>query len=142
MTRSALREQVFKLLYRVIFNNEEEMKRQEEMPLDLPEDADEGDARFIREHYREIAARLGEIDKILNDVTTGWRTERMNTVDLTILRLATYEIMWDERVPDKAAINEAVELAKKYSGGQSPSFVNGVLAKVEDLRTKSECCMP
>lgn len=142
MTRSALREQVFKLLYRVIFNNEEEMKRQEEMPLDLPEDSDEGDARFIREHYREIAARLGEIDKILNDVTTGWRTERMNTVDLTILRLATYEIMWDERVPDKAAINEAVELAKKYSGGQSPSFVNGVLAKVEDLRTKAECCMP
>ncbi len=142
MTRSALREQVFKLLYRVIFNNEEEMKRQEEMPLDLPEDADEGDARFIREHYREIAARLGEIDKILNDVTTGWRTERMNTVDLTILRLATYEIMWDERVPDKAAINEAVELAKKYSGGQSPSFVNGVLAKVEDLRAKAECCMP
>lgn len=54
----------------------------------------------------------------------------MNKVDLTILRLAVYEIQWDEDVPAGVAINEAVELAKKYSGEEGPSFVNGVLGKI------------
>ena len=71
-----------------------------------------------------------EIDTLLNEVTEGWKTSRMNRVDLTILRLATYEVKWDDAVPTGVAINEAVELAKKYSSDEGPSFVNGVLAKV------------
>ena len=54
----------------------------------------------------------------------------MNKVDLTILRLAVYEILWDEDIPTSVAINEAVELAKRFSGDDGPSFVNGVLAKI------------
>ncbi len=54
----------------------------------------------------------------------------MNRVDLAILRLATYELKWDEDIPTGVAINEAVELAKKYSSDTSPAFINGVLAKV------------
>ena len=54
----------------------------------------------------------------------------MNRVDLTILRLATYELKWDEEVPTGVAINEAVELAKRYSSDDGPSFINGILAKV------------
>jgi len=54
----------------------------------------------------------------------------MGKVDLTIIRLALYEILYDESVPEKVAINEAVELAKKFGGDESPSFVNGILAKL------------
>ena len=57
---------------------------------------------------------------------------RMNKVDLSILRVAVYEMKWDEDVPVGVAIDEAVELAKKYSGEEGPSFVNGVLAKLAD----------
>ena len=54
----------------------------------------------------------------------------MNKADLTILRLAVYEIKWDDDIPVKVAINEAVELAKKYSSEEGPAFINGVLAKI------------
>ena len=56
----------------------------------------------------------------------------MNKIDLAILRLAVYEMKWDEEVPQKVAINEAVELAKKFSGEEGPAFVNGVLARIAD----------
>ena len=85
---------------------------------------------YILNKYRSIKEKVEEIDGILNQLSEGWKTTRMNRVDLTILRLATYEFKWDEEVPTGVAINEAVELAKKYSSDQGPSFVNGVLAKV------------
>ena len=67
---------------------------------------------------------------ILSEAAEGWRLNRMGKAELTILRIATYEIRYDEEVPDKVAINEAVELAKKYGNDASSGFVNGVLAKV------------
>ena len=66
----------------------------------------------------------------MNQASKGWKTSRMGKVDLTILRLASYEVLFDEDVPAKVAINEAVELAKKFGGDDSPSFINGVLGKV------------
>ena len=77
-----------------------------------------------------FSSNFNFIDELLNNLSTGWKTSRMNRVDLTILRLATYEIKWDEEIPTGVAINEAVELAKKYSSDSGPAFVNGVLAKV------------
>ena len=61
-----------------------------------------------------------------------WKTKRMSKVDLAILRLAVYEMKWDEDVPTGVAINEAVELAKKFSGEGAPAFVNGVLARLAE----------
>ena len=58
------------------------------------------------------------------------KTGRMNKVDLSVLRLAVYEMKWDDEVPVKVAINEAVELAKNFSGDEGPAFVNGVLGKL------------
>ena len=60
----------------------------------------------------------------------GWKTGRMGKAELAILRLAVYELKYDEDVPVKVAINEAVELAKKFGGDESPAFVNGILAKL------------
>ena len=84
----------------------------------------------MRRRTDAILGHLSEIDKLLSEVTQGWKLQRIGRVELGILRLAVYEIKYDEHVPDKVAINEAVELAKRYGGDESPAFVNGVLAKV------------
>ena len=76
-----------------------------------------------------IMDKIPEIDEQINEVAAGWRTKRMGKVELTILRLALFEMKYDDSIPEKVAINEAVELAKKFGGDESPSFVNGILAK-------------
>ncbi len=130
MNRSLLREQVFKLLFRVEFNSMEEMSEQEELfTSEVDNDFSTADADYIRDKYEKIAEKLSEIDSAINDKTKGWDTARMAKVDLTIIRLAVYEIQYDETVPTGVAINEAVELAKKFGQDGSPAFVNGVLAK-------------
>ncbi len=130
MSRSELREHIFRMLFRIEFNSEEEMKEQEAFYFEELEEATGKDEAYILNKYRAIVDKKDEIDTLLNEVTEGWKTSRMNRVDLTILRLATYEVKWDEDVPTGVAINEAVELAKKYSSDDGPAFVNGVLAKV------------
>ena len=130
MGRSELREHIFKMLFLVEFNGEEEMPEQVELYLDQIENLTEENREYIEKKHAAIAGKVEEIDELLNLHTTGWKTTRMNKVDLTILRLAVYEIKWDEDVPAGVAINEAVELAKKYSSDEGTSFVNGVLGKV------------
>ena len=130
MGRRELREHIFRLLFRRDFFPEEEMKEQEALYFELLDGISEKEQASILNKYGAIVEKLVEIDKLLNELSTGWKTSRMNRVDLTILRLATYELKWDEDVPTGVAINEAVELAKKYSSDSGPAFVNGVLAKV------------
>ena len=130
MSRTELREHIFRMLFRIEFNNAEEMKEQDGFYFDELEEATGKDQEYILDKYRAIVEKKEEIDTLLNEVSEGWKTTRMNRVDLTILRLAIYEIKWDEDVPTGVAINEAVELAKKYSSDDGPSFVNGILAKV------------
>lgn len=130
MSRTELREHIFRMLFRIEFNSEEEMKEQEEFYFEELEAATGKDQDYILNKYRAIVEKKEEIDALLNELAEGWKTSRMNRVDLTILRLATYEVKWDEDVPTGVAINEAVELAKKYSSNEGPSFVNGILAKV------------
>ena len=72
---------------------------------------------------------MAELDALIDEKSTGWKTNRMAKVDLAIIRLAVYEIKFEDDIPTKVSINEAVELAKKYGADESGSFVNGVLAK-------------
>ena len=133
MKRRELREHVFQLLFRVEFNSSEEMDEQVNMYFDgvrEEETLSEKDETYITEKYKKIVEKIPEIDEMLNASAKGWKTSRMGRVDLTILRLAVYEMKFDEDIPEKVAINEAVELAKKYGGDESPAFVNGVLAHV------------
>lgn len=130
MSRTELREHIFRMLFRIEFNSAEEMKKQEGFYFEDLEEATGKDQEYILDKYRAIVEKKEEIDALLNEVSEGWKTTRMNRVDLTIMRLAVYEIKWDEDVPTGVAINEAVELAKKYSSDDGPSFVNGILAKV------------
>ncbi|MDO4616520.1 MAG: transcription antitermination factor NusB [Lachnospiraceae bacterium] len=139
MKRSEQRRTIFHLLFMALFNEQEEMPEKVNFYLDTMEDGSdeekqlipsEEDTVYIREKYQLIQEKLPEIDELINSSSKGWKTGRMNKVDLSILRLAAYEVKYDDRVPVGVAINEAVELAKKYGGDNSPAFINGVLGKI------------
>ena len=134
MGRHEQREQVFKLLFRVEFNRPEDMAEQVKL---FTEDNEEvvlqKDADYIQQRYALIQEKLPEIDKLLNEHAEGWNTERMGKVELTVLRLAIYEIVFDKEIPDSVAINEAVEIAKTYGQAASGGFVNAILGKIAKL---------
>lgn len=135
MNRSGLREQVFKLLFRVEFNSPEEMEEQCALFLEHEEiEMTERDEKYIIARFTAIHSKLEEIDLKINEKATGWTTERMGKVDLAIIRLAVFELLFDEAIPEGVAINEAVELAKKYGQDESAGFINGVLAKFTDKK--------
>ncbi len=130
MTRREVREHIFKLLFRMEFHDAEEMTEQLRFLEEENQNVAGKDKEYIEKKSDAILARLQEIDEAVNHVATGWKTTRMGKVDLCIIRLAVYEMRYEEEIPVKVAINEAVELAKKYGTDDSPSFVNGVLAKL------------
>ncbi len=128
MTRHEVREEVFKVLFQKEFYDSEEMT--EQMQNFLDEETEASKAREeIEETVKDILLNLPEIDRIINEVAEGWKTDRMSKVDLTLIRLAVYEIRF-KKIPEGVAINEAVEIAKAYGSDRSGSFVNGILAKV------------
>lgn len=131
MSRSKLREKVFQLVFRVAFNDEEELAQQAEYFFgdEEQEGMTEKEQQQVQEKFNMVVARLNEIDTQINEKSTGWNVSRLGKVELAILRLAIYEIVYDESIPGSVAINEAVELAKKYAAEESPAFINGVLAK-------------
>ena len=136
MGRHELREQVFRLLFRAAFHAPEDMKEQEELfGEDLPaEDTQKGmddqSVAYITERCDKIREKIPEIDDMINENTEGWDTSRMGKVELSVLRLAVYEIKFDEEIPASVAINEAVEISKKYGQESSGAFVNAILGKV------------
>lgn len=137
MGRREQREQIFKLLFRVEFNAPEEMPQQRDLfveQIKLPKEEDglaagDRDIVYITEKYGRIQEVLPQIDDLINEKAKGWSTSRMGKVEVTVLRLGIYEILYDKDVPGSVAINEAVELAKKYGQDNSGAFVNAVLAK-------------
>ena len=130
MRRSELREHIFKLLFLTDFHPGNEQEEQTAWYLENLEEASQEDTEYIRRKYALIMQNLPEIDSQLNAVSEGWKTKRMNRVDLMLLRLALYEMKMDPAVPTGVAINEAVELAKRYGTGESGSFVNGILGSL------------
>lgn len=130
MKRAEVRENVFKLLFCNEFHSAEEMPKQYQLFLDTLEKSSENNRAYISTKVTDIAQRLDEIDKKINEVSVGWSTDRMSKTDLTIIRLAYYEMKMDEEIPKKVAVDQAVELAKKYGSDESPAFINGILAKL------------
>ena len=129
MRRSEIREHVFKLLFRVEFHDAADLDEQDKLyfePLTLTPEHQQ----LITERTKKIEEKLPEIDSKIEELCVGWKKERIGKVELTILRLAVYEALFDDDVPTNVAINEAVELAKTYGGDDSPSFVNGILGKL------------
>lgn len=129
MTRRQLRENVFKMLFRVEFHDDKELPEQLILFENELEPISEDEKIYMTNKYKDIYAHIEELDAAINEVSKGWKTIRMGKVDLTLIRLAVYEIRFEEEIPVKVSINEAVELAKKYGTDDSPAFVNGILAK-------------
>lgn len=129
MTRRELRENVFKLLFRAEFHEAGEMPEQMDMFEEENGNLMEEDRLYLTKKCHDILAHVVELDEAINAASKGWKTSRMGKVDLTLIRLAVYEIRYEEEIPFKVSINEAVELAKKYGTDDSPAFVNGILAK-------------
>ena len=132
MSRRILREQLFKLLFRVEFNDLEEMQEQCGFFFDdIDNPISEQDMVFIQEKFNGIMEKLGEIDSQINEHAKGWTTDRMAKVDLTIIRLAVYEMDYSSDVPYQVAINEAIELSKIYCDDNAPKVINGVLDTIK-----------
>ena len=129
MTRSKIRENVFKMLFRAEFHDADDMKEQLDLFDEELENPSESELFYINSKSIVILEHIDEIDALINEKSTGWKTSRMAKVDLSIIRIAVYEIKFEDDIPFKVSVNEAVELAKKYGADESPAFVNGILAK-------------
>lgn len=132
MVRTELREHIFKMVFQLEFHNPEELPENLTLYFDSLENAADRDKEYIEQKYKAVVEKVAEIDEMIDAKSENWKTKRMNKVDLAILWLAVYEMKWDEDVPTGVAINEAVELAKKFSGEGAPAFVNGVLARLTE----------
>lgn len=130
MSRRQMREHIFTLLFRRDFHSHEEMKEQITLYVESVDELNEADAAEMISRISTLLEHVTELDEKISSVTEGWTTQRIGKAELTILRLALYEMLYDDDVPGKVAINEAVELAKKFGGDESPAFINGVLAKL------------
>ncbi|MCR5426901.1 MAG: transcription antitermination factor NusB [Lachnospiraceae bacterium] len=133
MTRHELRDRIFKMLFRVEFHDAADLPDQFELFREDEENLDweESDREYIHAKYEAILGRIPELDRLINDNTTGWDTTRIGKVELAVLRLAAYEMKFDEDIPEGVAIDEAVELAKRYGQENSGSFVNAILSKIQ-----------
>ena len=146
MTRSKLREHCFKMLFCADFYPAEEKLEQIERYFGEPQEDEltpegieeilhdvemsEANTAYLKRKTEAVMSHIPELDEKINTVAEGWKTKRMGKAELTILRLALYEILYDDEVPEKVAINEAVELAKRFGSNDAPAFINGVLAKL------------
>lgn len=126
MTRREAREALFALLFEMAFCPAEERAAlyNNECEWQTIEEDD-----YIATGYAGVLLRLEEIDEKISGASKGWKLSRLSKVTLAILRLATYEFCYTD-LPYSIAINEAVELAKKFDDDKAPAFVNGVLNKI------------
>jgi N utilization substance protein B len=109
--------------------------------------------RFVRERLREpglesyalglfdgVSAKLGSLDECLGRAAENWRVSRMAVVDRNVLRLGCYELLHGGDTPARVALDEAVELARRYGSAESPAFVNGILDRIHKTETRTDAC--
>lgn len=131
MSRRELREHLFRMLFRKEFHNQTELNEQIDLYFNgLDQCPSDKDRNYLEDKFDRVIANMEAIDETIEAASSGWKLSRIGKVDLAILRLAVYEVEYDEDIPTGVAINEAVELAKKFGEDQSASFINGILAKV------------
>lgn len=130
MNRSAIRELAFKLIYSMEIQKENNIDEQIELYIESNEIKDKKAEEYIKDVILGINSNLEEILKLIEkNLKSDWKLDRISKIDLSLLKLAIYEIKYKE-IPYKVAINEAIELAKKYGEDNSKNFVNGILASV------------
>lgn len=129
LSRRETREHAMKLLYQIQIQKDDV---EEQVRTYMEEEGIAGSVErdYIEDVVRGVTRYQSEIDELISHHAKGWTISRMPKVDLAIMRLSVYEMRYRKDIPVNVSINEAVELAKKYSGEQSRTFINGVLGKV------------
>ena len=131
MTRRQIREEIFKIIFQADFHAQEDLPEQVDLFLQDESEPEKETEEFPVKSDKELEQEKYIADKSIDEAVEGWKTSRMAKVDLSLIRLAVYEIRY-EKLPKGIAINEAVELAKTYGTDQSAGFVNGVLARIHE----------
>ena len=130
MKRSAIRELTFRLIYSLEIQKAENLEEQIELYLECNEVEDEEAKEYIKDAIFGINEHIEEIQELIEkNLKADWKIDRISKIDLSLLKLAIYEIQYKE-IPYKVAINESLELAKKYGEETSKNFINGILASV------------
>lgn len=129
MTRKKIRECTFSMLYCSEFHGAEESGEQTELFLnEMEEPVSKEELEMIKKKVALVCEYRPELDAAIENAAKGWSIKRMGKVETSILRLAYYEMKYDEEIPVSVAINEAVELAKQYGSDGAPAFINGILS--------------
>jgi len=127
--RRETRENAMKLLYQISIQKEDREEQLERF-IDEQRIVEEADKEYMLGVVKGVMEKQEELDELISRHAKGWTIQRMPKVDLAIMRLSCYEMKYRTDIPANVSINEAVEIAKKYSNDQSKTFVNGVLGKV------------
>lgn len=148
MTRRELRDSIVRIIYREAFFPAQGMDEQtedyirelrEEPELILPsmkEEPSEEDVVYIREKVEAVLSRLKELDRLLEESSREWKINRIGKMELAIMRVAAYEIRYDDDIPDRVAINEAIELSKLYCDEKAGAFINGILNNLMEQKNE------
>lgn len=127
MSRTIARDRAFKILFAIDIG---ENTFEEAANLAITSLIDENQREFIQKEVKGVLANIKKINAIINEHSLDWTVGRMAGTDRNILRLAVYEMLFDEDIPISVSINEAVELSKKYCDEQSYKFINGLLGSI------------
>ena len=130
MKRSAIRELAFRLIYSLEIQKPENLEEQVELYLECNEVEENEAKEYIKDAIFGIKQNINEIQGLIEkNLKADWKIDRISKIDLSLLKLAIYEIKY-KNIPYKVAINEGLELAKKYGEESSKNFVNGILASI------------
>lgn len=129
--RTQSRTFALQVLYQVDITHDNHVECLNNFWLDLEEPAEDEIKKFTAELVNGVIDNLKDIDKKITEFATNWQIQRMAVIDRNVLRLSCFELLYRDDIPPKVSINEAVELAKKYSGVEAGKFVNGVLDKIK-----------
>lgn len=141
MQRSAMRELAFKLIYGLEMQKNEENLEQVDIFVENNDITDENVINYLKDIQKGLSDNSDEINNLIeNNLKENWTLSRVSKINLSLIKIAIYEMLYKE-LPYKVAINEVVELAKKYSDESAPVFINGILASVvkdKNLNQKDE----
>ena len=130
MSRKSAREEVMKLVYQMIMNKSSSIEALQDFYENQENELSLEERDYISSCVTGIQENVEKIDKYIEEYSKGWKINRISKVDLAIMRLSIYEMMERKDVPNAVSINEAIELAKKYSGEKSSVFINGILGNI------------
>ena len=133
MNRKLSRDKTMELLFGMTLSKDTIEEAIEGFVDNYEEDIKEIDLTFVKQALIGIENNKEAIDKVISENLHNWKLDRISKVNISILRLATYEILYDEQVPRAVVINEALEITRRYSDEKSVSFINGVLDKIKEI---------